>query len=396
MISQKKHRYSEKKAPRPRKQENFCGFTCRVTAGGLAALLVLVLPAFAKTKSKPAPPPSVIVAPVRMKNIAPVYTHIGRVIALQSVKVVPRVTGFLDQVAVRQGAYVKAGQVLFRLQSAQYRAALDSAEAGLASAEAALQNASLIYERAARLSRSGFEARANLDTAAATEKQDQSNVLSGKANVIQAGLNLSYCTITSPISGRIGAVALTKGNLVTPSSGALVTVNQLDPIRVVFSVTDGVIVGAKQRTHTSQEQIAEGLAVNLKLSNGRQYQQTGKIAFIDNQVSTQTGTVSVYADFANPQGYLLPGAYLTVEIREVKPKNRLLVPVAAVQTGKKGKFVLVVSSANKVQKQKVTLGSQVGQDYIVKTGVNEKQNVIVEGVQKVKPGQTVNPSNNQA
>jgi membrane fusion protein (multidrug efflux system) len=360
----------------------------------LLAALALVAPAAgAASKPKPPPPlPAVVVAPVRLKNIAPVYTHIGRVIALQSVQVVPRVTAFLDQVAVRQGSEVKAGQVLFRLQQAQYQAALESAEASLTSAQAAVQNASLAYQRAARLSQHGFEAQSNLDQAAATLKQDQATVLSSKAGVIQAALNLSYCTIASPISGRIGAVALTKGNLVTPSSGALVTVNQLDPIRVVFSVTDSAIIGARQSRNASQEAIAKGLAVTLKLPNGSEYAQAGKIAFFDNQVSVQTGTVSVYADFANPRALLLPGAYVTVEIREAQPKERLMVPVAAVQTSRSSKFVLVVGPDHKVRQQKVALGAQIGEDYVVKQGVGNNQDVVVEGIQKVKPGQTVNPS----
>ncbi len=357
----------------------------------LAASALLALPAYAKPQSK-APPPSVIVAPVMRKNVAPVYTYIGRVVADQAVSVVPRVTAFIDQVAVRQGSYVKAGQVLFLLQKSSYQAALESAQASVASAEAALQNAQLAYQRAARLSKNGFEAQSNLDQTLATRNQDQASVLSSKASVIQAALNLSYCTITSPISGKIGAVTLTKGNLVTPSSGVLVTVNQLNPIRVVFSVTDSVIVKAQQKANASSEAISKGFAVDLKLSDGGKYPQAGKIAFFDNQVSTQTGTVSVYADFANPDGLLLPGAYATVEVHQAKPNEQLLVPVAAVQTDKTGKFVLVVDPSNKVRQQKVALGSQIGENYIVKQGVSDHQNVVVEGVQKVKPGQTVNPS----
>ncbi|HEX7390449.1 MAG TPA: efflux RND transporter periplasmic adaptor subunit, partial [Acidiphilium sp.] len=286
------------------------------------------------------PPPSVVVAPVTMRNVTPVNQYIGHVLAIQSVRLVPRVTAFIEQVAVKQGSDVKAGQVLFRLQDAQYVAALQSAEASLASAQAAYANANLVYQRALKLSRPGFESQANLDAAQAARSQDMAKVLSAKASITQAELDLGYCTITAPISGQIGAVALTKGNLVTPSSGTLATINQLDPIRVVFSVSDSTLVSVKQRDKGDRRKLGEGRQVSLILPNGTKFAHTGTIAFIDNQVNSQTGTVSVYADFANPDELLLPGSYVSVETRPEKPKDVLLVPLAAVQSDKSGSFVL--------------------------------------------------------
>jgi membrane fusion protein (multidrug efflux system) len=337
------------------------------------------------------PPPAVTVAPVVVKNVAPVYTFIGRVVAIHSVQVVPRVTAFIEEVPVRQGSEVKAGQVLFQLQKAQYQAALQSAEAQLMSAQAGLQQAQLAYQRAAKLAPRGFQTQANLDQAIATRDQDQAAVLSAEANLAQAKLNLSYCTITAPIAGRIGTVTLTKGNLVTPSTPALATINQLDPIRVVFSVAYRVLVAAEQKTGATQGQITSGLTVALKLPDGSEYKPAGKIAFLNNQVNVQTGTVSVYADFPNSNRLLLPGAFVDVEVHRAKPQERPLVPAEALQTNQSGSFVLVVGANDKVEQRPVTLGPQIAQDFIVDKGLSGGERVIVAGVQKVRPGETVHP-----
>jgi membrane fusion protein (multidrug efflux system) len=332
-----------------------------------------------------APPPSVGVATVTQQNIAPSFSNIGHVIAIQSVKIVPRVTAFIDEVDFKQGSTVHAGQVLFTLQKAQYEAALQTAQASLASAQAALQNAELAYARAANLRQTGFEAESSLDSALATRNEDQANVLSAQANIANANLNLSYCTITAPIDGRIGAVVLTKGNLVTTSTGTLATINQLDPIRVEFPVASDSPILAAAQSDPSESQFA----ITLELPDGKPYPIKGKIAFLDNQVDTSTGTVNVYADFANPQGVLLPGAYVNVDTAPATPVEALLVPVAAVQTDQNSSYVLVVGADNKVSQQTVTLGDQIDQNFVVKSGVKLGDKVIVDGIQKVKPGETV-------
>ena len=325
-------------------------------------------------------------------NVAPTHSFIGRVIAIQSVRIVPRVTAFIEAVPVKQGSDVKAGQVIYELQKSQYQAALQSAQAQLASAQAALANDQVAYERATRLTHQGFEAQSNLDTATATRDEARASVESAQANLAQAALNLSYCTIRSPIDGRIGAVTMTKGNLVTPSTPAMATINQLDPIRVVFSVAAGNVMRAQQKTGKAPTQISKGLVVNLQLPDGATYNHTGRIAFLGNQVDQQTGTVPVYADFANPQDLLLPGAYVTVLVSHAKPLERLLVPVAAVQTDQKGSYVLTVGTGNKVAQQPIVTGQQIAQNFIVTKGLAAGERVIVTGIQKVRPGEAVNPT----
>jgi membrane fusion protein (multidrug efflux system) len=345
----------------------------------------LLLASVATLLGAAAPPPSVVVTPVVAQNIAPSFSNIGHVIAIQSVKIVPRVTAFIDQVDFKQGSNVSAGQVLFSLQPAEYQAALQTAQANLASAQAALQNAQLDYQRAAHLNATGFEAQSSLDQALATRNEDAATVMAAQASLATAQLNLSYCTITAPIAGRIGAVSLTEGNLVTTTTGTLATINQLDPIRVQFSVSaDSPILAAAQSGPAGTE-----FSLSVDLPDGKPYPYKGKIAFLDNQVDSSTGTVNVYADFPNPQAQLLPGAYVNVNTSPVTSQVALMIPVDAVQTDQRGAFVLVVDTNNKVEQKPVTLGDQIAQNFVVKSGLNRGDEVIVDGIQKVKTGQTV-------
>ncbi|MBV8399537.1 MAG: efflux RND transporter periplasmic adaptor subunit, partial [Acetobacteraceae bacterium] len=263
-----------------------------------ACLLAAPAPLVAQQSGPTPPPPAVIVAPVQVEDVAPVYTYIGHMQAIQTVDLMARVTAFIDSVAFQQGADVKKGEVLFQLEKAPFEAAVQAAQAQLQKAQANYAQAQVALERSQRLNQQGFEAQANLDQATATRDSDAADVLAAQANLKTAGINLSYCTITSPIDGRIGAETYTQGNLVTPSSKPLATVNQLDPIRVVFSVTDRDFVTVQQRTNQPAHEIAETLTVSLRLPNGASYSQEGKISFIDNQVDPTTGTITVWANFA--------------------------------------------------------------------------------------------------
>lgn len=355
--------------------------------------LVLALPlALHRADANPAsPPPVVTVVTVQRRNVTPTYDFIGHVLAIQTVRIVPRVTAFIDKVAVRQGSYVKAGDVIFELQKAQYEAALLSAKAQLASAQAAWKNDQVAYERAQRLSHEGYEAQSALDAAIATRDQARASVQSAQAAVTQAALNLSYCTIRSPITGKIGAVTLTKGNLVTPTTAALATINQLNPIRVVFSVATTDLKRALQQVGWTPARGNKAQSVNLQLPDGSTYDQTGRISFFSNEVEQQTGTVPVYADFPNPKDRLLPGEYVSVSVHSAAPEQRLLVPGSAVQTDQKGSYVLTVDGANRVAQQWVLTGKQISQSFIVTKGLIAGERVIVLGVQKVQPGEVVRP-----
>jgi membrane fusion protein (multidrug efflux system) len=351
----------------------------------------LALLAPVRTLAAPEPLPSVVVAPILVQNVAPTHTYIGRVQAIQSVAVTARVQAFVEKLDFQEGGQVKAGQTLFELQSAPFQAAMEAAQGALDGALATQRNAQLVYDRDSRLVNGTVISQSQLDLDTANRGSANANVLTARANLETAAINLSYTTVVTPIDGLIGRAAYTKGNLVGPTSGALATVVQMDPIRVVFSVADSDVVGALQRTGETQAQLNSSVVLGLKLANGQAYPQNGSVEFIDNQVDPTTGTVSIWGRFANSTGLLIPGGFASVEMRAAKPQERPLVPVQAVQNDKTGSFVLLVDKAGKVQQQQISLGAQIGQNWIVTAGLQGGEQVIVQGLQKVAAGATVNP-----
>lgn len=337
------------------------------------------------------PAPSVSIARIAVQNVAPVHSYIGYVQAIQQVAIMARVSAFIDKVAFAEGSMVKANQVLYELQKAPYQAALDAAQATLEGAQATLRNAALNVARDSSLVNNSVVSRQQLDADTATRDADDAAVLADRANVETAAINLSYCTITSPIDGQIGKTTYTKGNLVTPTSNALATVVQLNPIRVEFAVADGDILNALAHSQKSLAELRKQLVVHLKLANGEEYPLAGSIEFLNNQVDTSTGTVTVWARYDNPDNLLVPGAFATVEVQQARPDRKPMVPVQAVQDNKQGKFVLLVGAGNKVSERQITTGAQLGQFFVVNSGLSGGEDVITDGTQKAHPGQVVNP-----
>ncbi len=353
-----------------------------------------VVGAASLARAQGGPPPAVVVAAVAVRNVAPTHSYIGRVQAIQTVNLVARVSAFVEKIDFQEGGMVKAGQTLFELQKGPYQAALDQAQAALQGAEATLRNAQIVYQRDTRLVAGTVVSQAQIDSDAAARDADAANVAAARAGVETAAINLSYTTIVSPIDGRVGRAQYTVGNLVGPggSTGALATVVQVDPMRVVFSVADSDIVAILQKTHQTQTQIGQSALLRLQLPDGQSYAPTGSIEFINNQVDPSTGTVEVWGRFPNQQGLLIPGGFVTVDVSRAQPQLRPLVPVQAVQNDKSGDFVLLVGPDHKVREQKITTGRQLGQDWIVTAGLSGGEDVIVQGQQKVKTGETVSPT----
>jgi len=360
-----------------------------------AVVLLIALggpPAVAAPGAPPGqPPPAVVVTKVPVENVAPEHSFIGHVQAIKTVQLMARVTAFLQAENFTEGGLVKKNQVLFQLEKAPFEAAVHAAQAQLQKAQANYAQAQVAFARAEKLNTQGFEAQSNLDQARATRDADAADVEAAKANLATAAINLSYTTITAPIAGRIGASTYDVGALVTPGSKPLATINQMDPIRVAFAVPDRDLLSVQQNAKQGARQIAQQLTVSLQLANNTAYGHQGKISFIDNAVDPTTGTVTVWADFPNPQGLLVPGAFATAEVRRATPEEKPLLPVAAAQTDQKGSYVLVVGPDNKVKQQQVKLGRQVAQNFIVEQGLSGGEQVIVQGVQKVHPGEVVKP-----
>lgn len=359
----------------------------------VASAAVLLAAATASAQPQPAgPPPAVTTAPVESRDVAPASEFIGRVAAIESFDARARVEGAVEQVAFREGQDIRKGDPLYAIEQGPYQAALDSAKAQLASAEAKMREADRAYARAEELRQRGNVSQAQLDQALADRDAAQADALMAQAQIRTAELNLGYTRIASPIDGRVGATAVTQGNLVNPASGVLATVVQLDPIRVIFSVSDRDLLDAQRQFKVrSPAQAVDKFVPSLRFSDGTDYPETGRIEFVDNRVDPQTGTISVRAVFPNPQHLLLPGQFATVRIRRDQPEQRPVIPVASVQQDQQGRYVLVLDKDNRVQQRRVELGTQIEQDFAVEKGLTAGETVVVDGAQKVRPGMVVQP-----
>jgi membrane fusion protein (multidrug efflux system) len=354
------------------------------------AMLVALLAGCRQTQQAgpPPPPPGVGVQLARMKSVAPSDSFVGRIKAIDTVQLRARVEGFLDKVLFKEGQHVKSGELLYQIEKTQYQAAVDQANANLAAAEAVVLNAQLQFNRAADLVKTQAVAQTTLD-------QDRANLDSGKASVLQnkaalaiAQENLGYTDIKSPIDGRIGLTTYTQGNLVNPASGVLATIVSDDPIYVEFPVSMRQIADITAK-HGQAPGGQIDIKVFVKLANREQYDHPGVWNYIGNQVDQQTDTLLVRATLPNPEGRLVDGAFVTVVVKENEETPRLVIPRAALQLDQAGVYVLVVDKDHKVETKRVTTGEAVNTDIAIASGLQEGDAVIVDGVQKVRPGQVV-------
>ncbi|WP_431324596.1 efflux RND transporter periplasmic adaptor subunit [Rhizobium sp. YTU87027] len=334
--------------------------------------------------------PTVAIASVQIEDVSPKHEFVGRVEALNTVDIRSRIEGFLDGRLFDEGQIVRKDQDLFLIDKRSLEISLQDAQASLASAQATLADAQRRRERNQSLS-SQTVSRATLEESQAAVETAQANVLSAQAQVGQAELNLSYTRITSPIKGRIGAAELSVGSFVSGSSSTLARVVEMDPIRVVFSLSDRSILDLRAAAGgASKDDLARKYAPTLRLSNGQQYSETGKIEFFGNEIDETTGTLAIRALFSNPENLLIPGQFVTVIISEAERKMRPVVPLGAVQQDREGKFVLLVDQEKRVALQRIKVSQQVDENWVVDEGLKGGENLIVEGLQNVSEGVAVN------
>jgi membrane fusion protein (multidrug efflux system) len=365
-----------------------------------AALIVLVIAAGAgwwwfghharasQAAAAPPPAPAVGVRPVAMKGVSQAFEFVGRVKAIEKVELRARVEGFLEKVLFREGQDVKAGELLYQIEKAQFQSALDQAKANLTVAEAALTNARLEYERSSELLKRNFSPQSQVDQNKAALDTGMGRVMQAKAALTQAQVNLDYTDIRAPIDGRIGRTAYTVGNLVNPASGVLATIVSQDPIYVLFPVS----VRDLETIREARRQEDGGLAkidIRVRLPNGKEYGQRGFWNFTDPQVDPQTDSLIMRATMPNPDRTLSDGQFVTAIVRERQEAPRLVVPQAALQVDQSGYYVLVVNDQHRVEQRRVQTGPDRGTDVVVTAGVKEGDKVIVDGIQKVRPGQVV-------
>jgi membrane fusion protein (multidrug efflux system) len=356
----------------------------------------------------PAAAPIVETAAVKLASVTTKAEFVGSVIAAQQVALTARVEGFLDAVNFTEGSFVQADSVAFVIEKDTYQAAVDGAQAQLesaiaaeASAEANLKLQDLTLVRQQELVKTNAVSQSVVDQAQATRDGAQAQVDQAKAQISltqsqlkTAQLNLSYTDVKSPIAGRIGKANITEGNLVSPQSGPLATVVQTDPIRVVFSISDREyldVVKALKPDNSSLAADAAAYQPKLELPDGTEYDQPGKIAFLDNQIDPTTGTIAVYAEFANPQLKLVPGQFVEVSVQAGESVELPVVPASAILQDQEGPYVFGLDDQNRAQMRRVTLGQRVGTDWAITAGLANGEIVIVSGIQKVRPGIVVTP-----
>jgi membrane fusion protein, multidrug efflux system len=351
-------------------------------------VLVTALSATAAAAQGSPPAPAVSVAKVSTRVVTETGTFIGRVTAIDKVDIVARVPGFIEERTFKEGQNVKKGELLYRIEQATYKAAVEQQRANLAKAKATQVNAKLQLERARELVRNQNISQATLDQRAADEAAAQANVMEAEALLNQAQINLGYTEIRSPIDGRIGLASFTEGNLVQPSSGKLATIVRQDPIYVIFQVSERDVLEYKRRVAESTDKNPH-VTVHLKLPNGSAYPHAGTSNFIDVQVDPNTDTVAVRVEVPNPENILIASGIVGVTVERGGPKSVLVVPQAAVLLDQAGSYVLVVDQASKVEQRRIVTGIEQGRDTVVTNGLKEGELIIVEGVQKVRPGQVV-------
>jgi membrane fusion protein (multidrug efflux system) len=354
----------------------------------LLGLMLLAACDDPKQVAAPAPQPSVGVRPAMMRGVSQSFQFVGRVKAVNKVDVRARVEGFLEQVSFREGQVIKAGDLLYQIEKVQFRALVDQAKANLASAEAAVTNAQLQYDRSLDLSKREWSPQSLVDQKKADLDSAKAKVLQTQAALTQAEVNLDYTDIKSPIDGRIGRTAYTMGNLVNPASGVLATIVSQDPIYVLFPVSVRDLELVREARRQEDGSFAK-IDIRIRLSSGAEYPQRGIWDLTDPQVDQQTDTLIMRATIPNPGGQLVDGQFVTAEIRERREEPRLVIPQAALQIDQTGYYALVVNDQHKVELRRIQTGPNRDADVVVTAGLREGDNVIVDGVQKVRPGQLV-------
>ncbi|KUZ00002.1 hemolysin D [Burkholderia territorii] len=358
------------------------------------AAAAVFLAACGKKESAPPPQtPEVGVVTVQPQAV-PVFSELpGRTSAFLVAQVRARVDGIVLRREFTEGTDVKAGQRLYKIDPAPYIAALNSAKATLAKAQANLATQNALVARYKVLVAANAVSKQDYDNAVAAQGQAAADVAAGKAAVDTAQINLGYTDVVSPITGRVGISQVTPGAYVQASQATLMsTVQQLDPVYV--DLTQSSLEGLKLRQDVQSGRLktsGPGAAkVSLILEDGKTYSEAGKLQFSDVTVDQATGSVTIRAVFPNPGRVLLPGMFVRARIEEGVNENAFLVPQIGVTHDQKGQAIaMVVNANNKVEPRPLKTAGMRGQDWIVEGGLQAGDHVIVQGVEKVRPGATV-------
>lgn len=334
-------------------------------------------------------PSAVEVAIATEEEILPQTESVGRIEAKYSVDVVARINGWLQKRYFQEGAYVKKGQTLFLIQPNEYSIAVAQASAAVRQSQAALTNSQKELKRAEELVKNDFVSKSYYDQAIATRDQNKASLDVSRANLAAAQLNLSYTRITSPVDGKVGKILITEGNLVNSSSGALTRIVSTSPIYAYFNIKSEDYIKFMKDALDPKCCELSGMDVKIKLSDGTQYKENGKLEFVNNEVDPTAGTIALRATFQNSDQLLVPGDFVNVTAIAKKPLKVVLVPQVAVSDSTQGTYVWIIDENNQAQQKFVTIANQEGDKWIVTEGLKPGEKVIKAGFQRLRAGAPV-------
>lgn len=361
-------------------------------------LLATLLPALGCNRSPPAAAalPEIATAQVVSKRIKDWDEYTGRFQAVDSVEVRPRASGYIDAVKFREGQLVKQGDVLFVIDQRPYQADYDRARAGLELARSQYELAKLEAARAQKLKDSGAVSREELDTRLSQLNQQEASVSAAKASLDSAGLMLSFTKVVAPIDGRISRAEVTKGNLVTGGNEGgtlLTTIVSVDPIYVYFEGDENAYLRyqtmARQGERSSSREARNPVRVGLADETG--FPHEGQMDFVDNQLDVRTGTIRARAVLSNAAGRFTPGLFARVQLLGSAEYDAVLVDDRAIGTDQSQRFVLVVGPNDTLQYRPVKPGRNIDGLRVIRAGVNAGEQIVVSGLQRVRPGMQIKP-----
>lgn len=332
------------------------------------------------------PPPAVVAQELKEVPLDVLDEYIASVEPVQEVMVRTEVAGYIDEVHFQEGAMVEEGNLLFTIDRKQYQAMVEVREAELARANAELVRSEKFLKRMHEANERSVSA-SDIDTAESDHLQAKANLKQAEANLNLAQIDLGYTEIRAPISGRIGVAKVTKGNYVTSASDPLAQIVQIDPVRVVFSLTDRAYLNLRQQKLDGAE---NALAARVRLPNGATLKRVGEKDFDDNVMSSETGTLAVRYLFDNADGLLVPGGYVNILLGQVERPLGIRIPQQALLVDPQGNYVLTVDEAGRVGTARVELGPSIATDLVVLSGLEAGDRIVVDGVQKVQPGTNAN------
>jgi membrane fusion protein (multidrug efflux system) len=366
----------------------------------LLLLSSLIHAAHAQTQGGP-PPPSVGVVRVQARPVTETSEFVGRVAATDRVLLTARVTSYLDERLFNEGMEVREGSLLFRLNADQFQAEQQRQRAVLAEARARLDNTTQILQRAQSLVGTPADRRSSLDDAVWGQRSAAAQVMSAEAQLKLADINLAYTEIRAPIGGKISRAAVTVGNAVGPGTGVLAAIVSQDPMDVLFPVATRVLLELEKRLADNGG--LRAAKVRVRLSNGTVHDQAGTIDYVDPTVAPNTDTIMLRARVPNPplrpaepgqpvDRALIDGTLVTAIVEGPTPVSAMAIPRSAVLSDQQGNYVFVVDTANKVEQRRIRLGQSTPAQAVVADGLREGESVIIEGIQRARPGAQVAPS----